>query len=132
MRRTYLLMVTAVGEGGTGLSLLVVPSVLFALLLGLEQPSPEAILVARLAGVALVAIAVTCWLARNDCASPAQLGLLTGVLIYDVGAAALLAYAGLILSMVGFALWPAVVLHAALSIWCLLCLPVGLQASKRQ
>jgi hypothetical protein len=29
------------------------------------------------------------------------------------------------------ALWPAVVLHAALSIWCLLCLPVGLQASKR-
>jgi hypothetical protein len=125
-------MVTAIGEGATGLLLLVVPSVLFALLLGLEQTSPEAILVARLTGAALVAIGVTCWLARNDHVGPAQLGLLTGVLIYDVGATVLLAYAGLVLSMVGFALWPAVVLHAVLSIWCLFCLPVWQGALKRQ
>ena len=40
------------------------------------------------------------------------------MLIYDVAAAALLAYAGLALSLVGIALWPAVVLHAALAVWC--------------
>ncbi len=31
---------------------------------------------------------------------------------------ALFAYAGLVLSMVGIALWPAVALHAALAVWC--------------
>ena len=44
------------------------------------------------------------------------------MLIYDVAAAALLAYAGLVLNMVGLALWPAVVLHAALAGWCVVCL----------
>jgi hypothetical protein len=132
MHRTFLLIVTAISEGGTGLLLLVVPSVLFALLLGLEQTSPEAVLVARLAGAALAAMAVTCWLARNERAGPAQLGILTGVLIYDVGAAVLLAYAGLVLSMAGFALWPAVVIHVVLSTWCLLCLPIRKEALKRQ
>jgi multisubunit Na+/H+ antiporter MnhF subunit len=38
--------------------------------------------------------------------------------------AALLAYAGLVLRMVGLALWPAAVLHVALALWCLACLAV--------
>src|SRR5262249_36575021 len=80
------------------------------------------LLIARVAGAALLAIGVACWLARGDERSPAQLGLLAGVLIYDVAAAVLLAYAGLVLSMVGIALWPAVVLHTALAVWCVLCL----------
>ena len=121
MHRTYLLMVTAIGEGATGLLLLVVPSVLFALLLGLEQTSPEAILVARLTGAALVAIGVTCWAGRSDKHGPARFGLLTAVLLYDVAAAVILACAGLT-GLTGIALWPAVVLHAALAAWCVLCI----------
>jgi hypothetical protein len=80
--------------------------------------------VTRLAGAALLAIGIACWLARNDHGRAAQIGLLAGVLIYDVAAAALLAYAGLVLHMVGLALWPAVVLHAALAFWCIVCLAV--------
>jgi hypothetical protein len=122
MYRSYLFMVTAIGEGVTGLLLLVSPSVLLELLLGVERAAPETVLVARLTGAALLAIGVACWPGRNEEARPGQFGLLAAVLIYDVAAAGLLAYAGLVLSMVGLALWPAVVLHAALAFWCVGCL----------
>jgi hypothetical protein len=122
MHRAYLLIVTALGEGGTGLFLLLLPSVPLALLLGVDQASPETIFVARVAGAALLGIGVACWLGRSDKFGPAQLGLLAGVLLYDVAAAALLTYAGLVLRMVGIALWPAAVLHTALAVWCFLCL----------
>jgi hypothetical protein len=49
---------------------------------------------------------------------------------YDVAAAVILAYAGLSLSFVGVALWPAVVLHAALAVWCVLCLGKGRQEAN--
>ncbi len=122
MARKYLLIVTALGEAGTGLLLLFLPAVLLVLLLGVKQAAPEALVAARIAGAALLAIGIACWLARNDHGSPAQQGMLAGVLIYDVGAAGVLAYAGLILGMVGLALWPAVVLHVVLAVWCVVCL----------
>jgi hypothetical protein len=124
MHRPSLLIVTAVGEVGTGLLLLVFPSVLLALLLGVDQASPEVTSVARITGAALLALGVACWLGRADQHSPAQLGLLTGVLTYDVAAAGILAYTGLYLRLVGIALWPAVVLHSALAVWCVVCLLV--------
>jgi hypothetical protein len=122
MRRKYLLIVTALIEVGTGLVLLVAPAVAFLLLLGITSPAPEAVVVGRVAGGALLAIGVACWLARNDGRRPAQVGVLSGVVIYDVAAAALLAHAGSSLSMAGIALWPAVVLHGALAVWCGVCL----------
>jgi len=122
MHRANLLIVSAIGEGGTGLLLLVLPSVLLALLLGVEKAEPETMFVARLTGAALLAIGVACWLGRNDHGRPAQLGLLAALLIYDVAAAALLAYARLAMSLAGIALWPAVVLHAAMAAWCAVCL----------
>jgi hypothetical protein len=122
MRPAPLFIVTAVLEVGTALLLLFVPAVPLAVLLGVEQAAPETLLIARVAGVALLAIGVACWLARGDERSAAQVGLLIGILIYDVGAAALLAYAGIGLGMTGLALWPAVAIHAALAVWSLLSL----------
>ena len=121
---------TALLEVGTALLLLFVPAVPLAVLLGVGEAAPETLLVARVAGAALLAIGVACWLARNGEPGAAQLGLLTGILIYDIGAAALLVYAGLGLGMVGLALWPAVVIHAALALWCLLSLRTGQPAGK--
>ncbi len=118
MHRALLLIAIAVGEGGTGLLLLLSPSVPLAL----DQVSPEASFLARITGAALVALGIGCWLARSDLHSPAQSGMLTGVLIFDVAAAALLSYAGLFLNLVGIALWPAVLVHAALAMWCLVSL----------
>jgi|SRR6516164_3572818 hypothetical protein len=118
MNRSSLLIVTAVLEVGTGLLLLFVPAVPLALLLEVREGAPESLLVARVAGAALLAIGVASWLARQGEPSTAQRGLVIGILIYDVGAAALLAYAGLGLEMIGPVLWPGVVIHTALAVWC--------------
>ena len=116
-----LLAVTGVGEAATGLVLLVYPPIVVRLLLGAEITG-VGIVISRLAGAALLAIGVACWLARNDTGRPAQQGLLLGVLTYDLTAAGILAYTGWFLSLVGIALWPAVVLHAALALWCVVCI----------
>jgi hypothetical protein len=116
--RTYLLLVTALGEGAIGVALLVLPSVPLRLLLGVDGASPEAFFCARIAGAALLALGVVCWLGRNDPDRPAQQGLLLGVLIYDLAAAAILASTGWFSSLVGIALWPAAVLHVGLAAWC--------------
>jgi hypothetical protein len=118
MHRGYLLSVTALGEGGTGLLLLVWPPVPIVLLLGVEYPSPEAWSIARIKGAALLALAVACWLERKGAARPAPQGLLLGVLVYDVTVASVLAWTGWSSNLVGVAPWPAVLLHAALAAWC--------------
>jgi hypothetical protein len=122
--RADFLIVTAFSEGGTGILLLLYPALPLTLLLGVEEAVSGTLIVTRFAGAALLAIGVACWLARNDEGGPALLGLLAGVLVYDVAAAILLAYAGVVLRMVGLALWPAVALHAALACWCIFCLTI--------
>jgi len=122
LHRTSLLLVTAVLEAATGLTLLVLPSLLLKLLLGVDQAAPEALFIARVAGAALLAIGVICYQTRNDKHSPAQTGVVTGALVYNVAIAALLVYSGTVLAMAGIALWPVVVLHTALALWCLSCL----------
>jgi|SRR5208282_3605571 len=112
-----LLALTAVGEAVTGLALLTYPPIVVRLLFGAEIAG-VGVVMSRVAGAALLAIGVACWLARNDPGRATQPGLLIGVLIYDLAAAALLAHAGLFLDVAGIALWPAVVLHAALATWC--------------
>ena len=116
-RRTLFLIATAVVEIGTGVCLLVLPAVVFAAVLGIEQPGGDALFVGRLAGGALLAIGVACWIARADPASGAMRGLLIGVLVYNVIASILLGFAGLVLQMRGILLWPAVALHAFLTTW---------------
>jgi len=75
-------------------------------------------MVDRIGGAGLLAIGVACWLARDDSGSVAQHGLLCGMLIYNVGACAVLAYAGSTLPMAGVAPWAGVALHAVLATWC--------------
>jgi hypothetical protein len=118
MQTKWFLIVTAFVEAGAGLCLLVLPALPIALLLGLTQAAPETLLVCRIAGAALLCIGIASWLARNDHRTSAQLGLVIGILLYDVAAAVLLGFAGVALNMVGLALWPAVVLHALLAAWC--------------
>jgi hypothetical protein len=119
MHLSWFMMVTALGEAATGLFLLVLPAGALASLLGVKEAGHEAIFLGRIPGSALLAIGVACWLARRDQGGPAQYGMLAGVLVYDVAAAALLAYAGLVLKITGLFLWPAVVLHSALAVWCM-------------
>jgi len=116
--------VTAVIELGAGLALLCCPSATVTLLVGgapLEAPAP-ALTVARVGGAGLLALGVACWLARGDTQSRAARGLVAAILLYDVAAAAVLAFAGIGFGLHGVALWPAVVLHAVMAVWCVSCL----------
>jgi hypothetical protein len=54
------LLFAAAGEAGMGLALLIVPSLVGRLLLG-EELTGIATPVARVAGIALIALAVACW-----------------------------------------------------------------------
>ena len=128
--RKLFLSVTAVVEAATGLCLVVLPAVLFAILLGIDNAAAAAIFVGRLAGAALLAIGVASWMARVDERTLAQLGLLTGILVYNAAATLLLAYAGVVLKLVGVLLWPAVVIHAILAAWCFGCLQLVRQGNE--
>jgi len=100
----WVLIFAAVGEGGTGLALLIVPSLVGRLLLG-EELTGVAIPVARVAGLALIALGVACW------PGPPRVGML----IYSVGVTLYLAYVGFAGGLTGILLWPAVVLHVILT-----------------
>jgi hypothetical protein len=100
----WVLIFAAVGEAGTGLALLIVPSLVGRLLLG-EELTGIAIPVARVAGIALSALGVACW------PGPPRVGMLT----YSAVVALYLAYVGFAGGLTGILLWPAVVLHVILT-----------------
>jgi len=87
-------------------------------LLGATLDAPAAITVARVAGAALLALGVACWLASYDGQSCAARGVVSAMVLYNLGAAIILGIAGLGSHLVGIGLWPAVVLHAAMTGWC--------------
>jgi hypothetical protein len=99
------LIFAAVAEAATGLALLVVPSLVGQLLLG-EDLTGVAIPVARLTGIALIGLGISLWPGPP----------LHGMLIYSAAVTLYLAYLGFN-GLSGLLLWPAVVLHAILSVF---------------
>jgi len=98
------LVLAAVAEAATGLALLVVPSLVGRLLLG-EALTGVAIPVARVAGIALIALGVACW------PGPPRVGML----LYSAAVTLYLASVGFAGGVTGLLLWPAVVLHLILT-----------------
>jgi hypothetical protein len=117
-----LLFVTAVIEIGAGVALLCCPSATVALLLGSGLDTSAAVTLGRVAGAALLALGVACWLAQYDAQSSAARGSVSAMVLYNLGAVLILSTAGVRSQPVGVALWPAVVLHAAMAVWCIACL----------
>ena len=98
------LILAAVGEAATGAALLVVPSLVGRLLFG-EELTGVAIPIARVTGIALIALGVACWPGTP----------LVGMLTYSAAVTLYLAYVGLAGGVAGILLWPAVVLHVILT-----------------
>jgi hypothetical protein len=97
------LVLAAAAEAATGLALLVVPSLVGQLLLG-EELTGIAIPIARVTGIALIALGLACW------PGPPLLGMLT----YSAAVTLFLGYLGVVDRLAGVLLWPAVVLHLIL------------------
>ncbi|HEV7475691.1 MAG TPA: hypothetical protein VGN90_16675 [Pyrinomonadaceae bacterium] len=119
MKTKPILSVSAVIEVGAGLALLVSPALAVSILIGAPFDSPADSIVGRVAGAALIALGLACWSARDDGLSRAAKGLVAAMLFYNVVAVLMIAGAGIFWHLFGIGLWPAVVLHAAMGIWCL-------------
>jgi hypothetical protein len=118
MKIKHLFIVTAAIEAGAGLGLMALPSVLVALLLGTSLDSIGGQLVARVAGAALLALGVACWLARDDGQSCGAAALVAAMFLYNAVTVAILVYAGTALGLHGIGLWPAALLHMMMAVWC--------------
>jgi hypothetical protein len=104
--KNSVLTVAAVLEMATGMALLIVPSLVGGLLFG-DELTGVVIPVARVLGIALIALGVGCW--------PGSTAL-CGMLTYSALATVYLAYFGLASGFTGILLWPAVVVHAVLTV----------------
>ncbi len=120
-----LFKVTAILEGGIGIALTLAPSEVFLLLLGAPLESPGGPVVGRVLGASLMSLGAACWLARVDVRSRTDQGLVAAILLYNIAASLLLGYARMGLGLPGVGLWPAVILHSALAVWCVACLRIA-------
>ncbi len=100
----WALVLAAVGEAATGVALLAVPSLVGQWLFGAELTG-VAVTVARVAGIALIALGIACW------PGPPRIGMLT----YSAVVTLYLVYVGFAGGLTGILLWPAVVLHLMLT-----------------
>src|SRR6476469_7011444 len=100
------LTVAAMAEVATGMALLIVPSLVGRLLFG-EEFTGIVILVARVLGIALIALGAGCL--------PGSTAL-CGMLTYSGLATLYLLYFAIRGEWVGFLLWPVVALHGILTV----------------
>ena len=99
------LIFAAIAEAATGVALLIAPSLVGQLLLG-DAPTDIALVIARVTGIALIALGVACWPGPP----------LVGMFIYTALVMVFLAFVGLHGEWVGQLLWPAVAVHFILAV----------------
>jgi hypothetical protein len=114
-----LLRISATLEGAMALVFFFDPSLPVWALFGQPLDGALAQLAARIAGAALLSLAMACWWAGADSASRAASGLVAALLVYGLLAIFLLLYARMVLTLSGVGLWPPVILLAVLALWCM-------------
>jgi hypothetical protein len=110
--RTLLASAAAL-ESATGLALVIGPATVARLLLG-DELSGAGLPLGRVAGFALLSLGIACWPERDAAmdATPALGAMLT----YNLLATSYLLYLGAHGQWVGKLLWPAVTIHAVLTV----------------
>ena len=108
--KTIVLGIAAIGEVVTGLVLLVYPPIAVRLLFGADIAG-AGIVIGRIAGLALIGLGVACWTGKES-----PMSALRGMTSYSALATLYMACLGLGGEWIGPLLWPAVVLHAVMTI----------------
>lgn len=105
---------TALAEGLTGIALIIMPNVVVSFLLGKPTYGPEGKITAMLAGGAILALAVICWILRNS----ADLHkLVQGMLLYNCVIITIAVYAFLGYHITNIGLWFMILVHTILTVW---------------
>lgn len=125
MRR--LLITTAILEITTGVVLTALPAWTVSILLGEPPGTSAGLLVARLAGAALISLGTACWFAGRDTKSRAAAGVVAAMLVYNIAVVVLFLLspfrtAGLLLASA---------LHIVMAFWCIACLRTSWPGDKK-
>src|SRR4051812_3059675 len=104
------LVFAALLEVATGVALIVVPSLVVRLLHG-SGVSGDAVAVARVAGIGLLSLGLACWPGKEPNRAP-----ICGMATYGLLVTLYLVYLGIRWGWSGPLLWPAVALHAVLTV----------------
>ena len=127
-----LLVTMAIIESALGLALMMAPSITAYAISGSVQGGPSESTVIRVAGAALFAIGICCFLGRlteGNAAHGRPLDLVPGLAVLNACAVAVLTDA-LMRDLHAPLLWPATIIHSALLVWCVACL-AGEHANTR-
>jgi hypothetical protein len=108
----WLFPVEAAVEAATGLALIIYPQAVSKLLLSADLAG-AGIAVGRVAGIALLALGLLCWVSRQHVDKTATLA---AMLTYNLLVTAYLLLLGLGGALVGILLWPAIAIHAVLTV----------------
>jgi len=115
-----LLVVTALIEAAAGVAIVCFPSKMVELLMGSPLDDCPSAAIVRVAGCALLALGIACWLASRSARTGCARGWVTVMTVYNLSAATALGIVGLRSPSAGVLLWPTVVLHAAMALWCII------------
>jgi hypothetical protein len=115
----YLLIAMAIVEVGTGLGLIAVPSLVASLLLGTALEGDVVFIIAHICGAGLLALGIACLLGSADAGARAAVGLVVAMVFYNTIATGVLWHALMGLKMAGMLMWPAIIVHALLAVWCI-------------
>jgi hypothetical protein len=110
-----LLTIATVAECLAGLALMVTPDAIVRLLLGAE-PGEVGLMIARIAGVALLALGIACWGARASSGDAARASTLRAITVYNAGVGLLLIAFVATGKAYGVAVWIVGLLHLALAV----------------
>jgi hypothetical protein len=100
-----------------GLTFVLAPSLQAELLFGASLDGPAEVMMARVLGVAMMALGLAFWQGRTEPQAPTAHGLAVVVLVYNT-AVAVFAASGIGSHVSAVGVWPATGLHAALAAWC--------------
>jgi len=115
----HFLTVTSMLEALAGLAFVIMPAKFILILLGTTVTDPSSLIIARLAGLALITIAIACWLSRDDGRSFVMAKAMT---VYNLCCVSLLVYALFFEQISGQGLWPAIMVHFVMMLWGVQCL----------
>jgi predicted membrane-bound spermidine synthase len=108
------LTLTAILEGFTGIALIAIPNSIVLFLLGKPTNGTGGMITAMLTGVAILSLAVICWLLRD---TSSQQKLIKGMLFYNCAIISVALYGVLSFVLTGLGLWLMILSHAGFSFW---------------